>query len=146
MGSPVTADWLQQVRERHDPLAAWSGVGRPGASDYRWEAQLAAADLREVLGLGHARTVVADALGRVHPGVYQAFAAAGVGDELNARLGRVAREIWNRHGSLLGWRRASRLPGYMLPPSSSMRRSRTVLAFRQAAVMADLAASTSLAS
>jgi hypothetical protein len=103
----VTADWLQQVLQLHDPLAAWSGAGRPGASDYRQEARLAAADLRAVLGLGHAGTIVADALDRVHPGVYRAIAAGKADDELNARLGRIARAIWDYRGLRLGPAQAS---------------------------------------
>lgn len=112
MAREITATWLQQLLEREDPLAVWSGVGRSGSSDYQREAQLAAVDLRELLGLGHAFTIVADAIDRVHPGFYQAVDAATRGDELRIRLGRIARGIWDRHGIRL----PSERPSPMAPP------------------------------
>jgi hypothetical protein len=99
MADEVTAARLQEILIRHDPLAAWPPAAW-SAHDYRRAAQLAAEGLREILGLGHVRTVVADALDQIYPGLYQ---AVDQGDrELGQRLGRVAREIWDGHARHLG--------------------------------------------
>ena len=92
----ISVPWLQEVLALHDPLAAWSSQSRSADADYRQEAELAAHALRHLEGLGHARTLVADVLDSLHPGLYQALAA---GDPaLERRLNLVAREIWDMHG------------------------------------------------
>jgi hypothetical protein len=103
----VPAGWLRELLARVDPLAAWQS-GEPSADAYASEAQLAAADLQRVHGLGHARNVVADAIDRLHPG----FFAAAEGDdavELNSRLGLIAREIWESYGAVVPAREPSTL-------------------------------------
>jgi hypothetical protein len=87
--SAMAVDWLQKVLSRHDPLGAWP----PTASskrDYALEARLVLQRLRSIQGLGHVRTLVAEALDQVHPGLCGAVEQQG---ELKARLGRVAQEI-----------------------------------------------------
>jgi hypothetical protein len=99
MADEITAARLQEILVRHDPLAAWPPATR-SARDYRQPAQLAAEGLREILGLGHVRMVVADALDQIHPGLYQAL---DQGDrELGQRLGRVAKDIWDDHAHHVG--------------------------------------------
>ena len=91
---------------RADPLATWPPA-KPGRDGYKQTSELAANGLRRMLGLGHAWTVVADAIDRRHPGFYQALRA---GDpELRRRMSVVASEIWDRHGNLFP--RPPRLPG-----------------------------------
>jgi hypothetical protein len=87
--SAMAVDWLQKVLSRHDPLGAWP----PTASskrDYALEARLVLQRLRGIQGLSHVRTLVAEALDQVHPGLYGAVEQHG---ELKGRLGRVAQEI-----------------------------------------------------
>lgn len=97
MRQPITAASIREILVREDPLATWPAA-KP-SRDYEQAAELAASGLHNMLGLGHAWTVVADAIDRQQPGFYQALRA---GDpELTRRLGLVAREIWDRHGNLL---------------------------------------------
>jgi hypothetical protein len=104
MAGEMTAGQLQEILVRHDPLAAWPPAAR-APRDYHREAQLAAQGLRAMLGLGHVRTVVADALDQIHPGLYQAFYQGDQGDRgLGQRLGRVAKDIWDDHGRHRGHR------------------------------------------
>jgi hypothetical protein len=73
-----------------------------------------------MLGLGHVRTVVADALDQIHPGLYQAFAQGD--QDLGQRLARVAKDIWDDHARHRGRRprgenqRAAPLAAAPAPP------------------------------
>jgi len=91
---PVNAG-IREVLTRHDPLAAWVAVDS-NPDRYQAASELAAAGLANMLGLGHAWTVIADSLDLEHPGLYQAL--RGGDPELERRIGLVAREIWDRHG------------------------------------------------
>jgi hypothetical protein len=110
------ADWLCDVLSRHDPLGAWSPT-MDAAHDYRQVAQLVAPELRRITGLGHAWTIVADALDREHPGFYRT-SKQGDSEELKRRLGKVAREIWDRHVKDYGLvgRRAGQEPDKAIMP------------------------------
>ena len=106
MRLPITAASIREILVREDPLATWPAA-KPDPDGYEQTAEMAASGLQNMLGLGHARTVVADAIDRRQPGFYQALRA---GDpELGRRMGRVAHEIWDRHGVLIP--RPPRSPG-----------------------------------
>lgn len=97
MRQPINAASIRELLVTHDPLAAWPAAG-PGTDGYELVADLAANSLGNMLGLGHAWTVVTDVIDLQYPGFYRAVRA---GDpELQRRIALVAREIWDRHGNL----------------------------------------------
>src|SRR5260370_33198522 len=81
--------WLQQVLAHHDPLGAWPRTAS-SKRDYGLEARLVLQRLRGIQGLSHVRTLLAEALDQLHPGLSGAVEQQG---ELRVRLGRVAQEI-----------------------------------------------------
>jgi hypothetical protein len=98
MRLPINSASVREILLRHDPVAAWSDAD---ARDHGYAdaAELAASSLRNMLGVGHVWTVVADAIDRQYPGFYRAVRS---GDpELERRIGLVAREIWDRHGNII---------------------------------------------
>ncbi len=85
----MAVDWLQQVLARHDPLGAWPPTASSNR-DYGLAARLVFQRLRGIQGLSHVRTLLAEALDQLHPGLSDAVQHQG---ELSVRLGRVAQEI-----------------------------------------------------
>ena len=85
----MAVDWLQKVLSRHDPLGAWPATAS-SKRDYGLEVRLVLQRLRGIEGLSRVRTLVAEALGQLHPGLYGAVDQPG---EVKVRLGRVAREV-----------------------------------------------------
>jgi hypothetical protein len=85
----MAVDWLQKVLAHHDPLGAWPPTASSNR-DYGLEARLVFQRLRGIHGLSHVRTLLAEALDQLHPGLSGALEQQG---ELRVRLGRVAQEI-----------------------------------------------------
>ncbi len=97
MRLPINSASIREILMKHDPVAALPGAGARD-DGYADAAELAASSLRNMLGVGHVWTVVADSIDRQYPGFYR---AARSGDhELQRRIGLVAREIWDRHGNI----------------------------------------------
>ena len=114
MSLPVSAASVREILVKHDPLASWSAAG-PNPDGYQAVAARTADGLVRMLGLGHAWTVVTDAIDLQHPGFYQ---AARAGDsELTRRIGLVAREIWDRHANLVPRPPAVRTAAATLSPT-----------------------------
>jgi len=85
----MAVNWLQKVLAHHDPLGAWPPTASSNR-DYGLEARLVLHRLRGIQGLSHVRTLLAEALDQLHPGLSGALEQQG---ELRVRLGRVAQDI-----------------------------------------------------
>jgi len=94
----MAVDWLQKVLAHHDPLGAWPPTASSNR-DYGLEARLVLQRLRGIQGLSHVRTLLAEALDQLHPGLSGAVEQQG---ELRVRLGRVAQEIRQAPGVSVG--------------------------------------------
>ena len=119
MSLPVRAASVREILVKHDPLASWPAAG-PNPDGYQAVAERTADGLVRMLGLGHAWTVVTDAIDLEHPGFYR---AARAGDpELTRRIGLVAREIWDRHANIVprppAVRTAAATPSPTPPPAA----------------------------
>src|SRR5260370_24106897 len=80
----MAVDWLQKVLAHHDPLGAWPPTASSNR-DYGLEARLVLQRLRGIQGLSHVRTLLAEALDQLHPGLSGAVEQQG---ELRVRLPR----------------------------------------------------------
>ena len=60
MRLPINSASVREILLRHDPVAAWPEAGARD-DGYADAAELAASSLRNMLGVGHVWTVVADA-------------------------------------------------------------------------------------
>ena len=98
MRLPINSASVREILLRHDPVAAWPGAG-VREDGYADAAELAANSLHDMLGVGHVWTVVADAIDHQYPGFYRAVRSGD--QELQRRIGLVAREIWDRHGNIV---------------------------------------------
>ena len=98
MRLPINSASVREILLRHDPVAAWPGAG-VREDGYADAAELAANSLHNMLGVGHVWTVVADAIDHQYPGFYRAVRSGD--QELQRRIGLVAREIWDRHGNIV---------------------------------------------
>ena len=93
MGRDLTREDILGALRRFDPV--WS-LGSEESRNYDEASQMIHGGLGRILGVGHIATVVADALDRVQPGVYEKYRQPD--SEVRQRILQIARELWEIRG------------------------------------------------